>query len=80
LYDREFFAVVSNYHLISTMNISRMSTKEWYRVLMEDQLLMSQPTADSPAKLLPIRAEILSSEQDWSKIWRLVRVQGLGVI
>ena len=77
-YDREFFAVIRHYHLNSTMNISRMSTKEWYRVLLEDQLLMSQPTEDSPAKLLPIRAEILSPEQDWPEIWRLVRVQGLG--
>jgi hypothetical protein len=77
-YDKDFFQVIRHYHSNSPLNISRMTTKEWYRVLMEDQLLMSQPTENSPATLLPIRVETLSPENDWPEIWRLVRIHGLG--
>jgi hypothetical protein len=61
-----FFEEICHYHLNSPLNILRTSTKEWYRVLLEDNVLMSQPTEDFPARLLPIRAEILSPELDWT--------------
>ena len=76
-YSEEFFKVIQHYHVNCPLNIARMSTKDWYRVLLEDQLLMSQPTENTPAMLLPTRAETLSPENDWPKIWRLARMNGL---
>ena len=77
-YSEEFFKVIHHYHVNSPLNIARMSTKEWYRVLLEDQFLMSQPTENTPAILLPIRVETLFPENDWPEIWRLARINGLG--
>ena len=54
------------------------SAKEWYRVLLEDQLLISQLTENTPAMLLPISVETLSPENEWPAIWRLARINGLG--
>ena len=76
-YSEDFFKTIQHYHVNSPMNIARMSTKEWYRVLLEDQLLMSQPTENNPAQLLPTRVETLSPENDWPEIWRLARISGL---
>ena len=77
-YDSNFFEVIRHYHQHSPMNISRMSTREWYRVLLEDQVLFSNPTEESPACLIPIRVETLSPGTDWSETWRLSRIHGLG--
>ena len=76
-YDSEFFKVIQHYHLTSPLNISKMTIKDWYRALLEDKLLMTQPTQHSPATLVPTRAEALFLETDWPETWRLARICGL---
>ena len=55
-----------------------MSTKQWYRVLLEDQVLMSPETENSPPSLLPVRVETLNPTNDWAHTWNLARTKGLG--
>ena len=44
---------------------------------MEDRLLMSPATENSPQSLLPLRAELTSPNNDWEATWRLIRLKGL---
>ena len=67
-------------HLKDTtpLNVATMSIKQWYTALMESQVLMSQSTATSPPTLLPVRAELLHPNADWSWTWSLARTKSLG--
>jgi hypothetical protein len=76
-YDENFFATIRHYHETSPLNIAVMTIKQWYSVLMEDRVLMSQATEDNPQLLLPVRAEILSPTTDRSNSWRLSRIKGV---
>ena len=77
-YDRAFFQLITYYKSSSTMNIATMTTKQWYTLLLEDKILFSQATEDSPAALLPIRTEIMNPNTDWSQVWMIARTKGLG--
>ena len=76
-YDSDFFGVIRHYHLNCPLNIAKMSTREWYKVLLENKVLMSEPLDQSPAKLIPIRVENLDPTNDWLETWRLARISGL---
>ena len=77
-YDKTFFDTIKHYKDNSTLNISVMTTKQWYQVLLDDQVLMSPADEDSPATLLPVRAELLHPSTDWACTWTLSRTKGLG--
>ena len=76
-YDKQFFDTIRHYHETSPLNIAVMSTKQWYTVLMEDRVLMSPATDDSPPCLLPVRVESMYPSNDWSNTWRRSRIKGL---
>ena len=77
-YDQEFFRIISHYHNNCPLNVAVMSTKQWYQVLLEDQVLMSPEDENSPPTLLPVRVETLYPTADWSRTWSLARTKGLG--
>ena len=62
-YDRNFFDVIKHYHQNTSVNISMMSTREWYKVLLDDQVLMTEQADLSPAHLIPIRVELHDPEK-----------------
>ena len=74
-YDREFFDLLQHYKSSIDLNISTMSLKQWYSVLLEDKVLMNNET---PAALLPIRPEVLHPTTDWPQVWLISRTKGLG--
>ena len=69
-YDKDFFSLIQHYKENSPMNISMMSTKQWYFTILEDQGL--------PASLIPVRSETLHPNCDWPQIWSNIRSKGLG--
>ena len=77
-YDKEFFSTIKHYKDTCPLNISTMTIKQWYAVLLEDRVLMQQAGQDSTPVLLPIRAETLLPMANWTKAWQLVRTKGLG--
>ena len=77
-YDQNFFSTIKHYKDTSPLNIALLSTKQWYRLLLEDRVLMSQATDTSPPALLPVRAETLHPSTDWPTTWSLARTKGLG--
>ena len=76
-YDKTFFDTIKHYKDNSPLNITVMTTKQWYQALMEDQVLMSPANDDSPATLLPVRVELLHPSTDWTSTWSLSRTKGL---
>ena len=76
-YDREFFQTIKHYKETSHMNIAVMTTKQWYRTLLEDRVLMQPYDPNSPPVLLPVRVESLLPNVDWKSAWRLLRTKGL---
>ena len=47
-YDSEFFKTIQHYHLNSPLNVGVITTRQWYRILLEDQVLQS------PAKIISL--------------------------
>ena len=77
-YDREFFELIHHYKTLGSCNISTMSLKEWYVLLLEDKVLMSAATDASPSVLLPVRSETLHPDTNWAQVWQIGRTKGLG--
>ena len=77
-YDKTFFETIKYYHNSSPLNINMMTTKQWYKILLEDKVLMATPTDQSPATLLPCRVELLHPSTDWPGTWALARTTGIG--
>ena len=77
-YDREFFDLISYYKNTSSLNIATMTTKQWYSVLLEDRVLMNPATEVSAASLIPVRIETIHPDTDWTAVWKLARMKGLG--
>ena len=77
-YKKDFFDVIRHYHTTSSLNITCMSTKDWYKTLLEDQILMTQPTEQAQSILIPTRVESVQPNNDWTETWRLARIHGLG--
>ena len=76
-YDVDFFNTLKHYHETSPMNIAVMSIKQWYKVLLDDQVLMNPTIGDMAPSLVPVRVEELSPEIDWDITWRMSRMKGL---
>ena len=77
-YDKDFFDLILHYKTSSTLNISTMTIKQWYTVLLEDKVLMSPATQESAAALLPVRTESMHPNTDWPQVWQIARTKGLG--
>ena len=56
------------------MDITIMTSKQWYHLLLEDQVTMDN---DNPDEYIPCRQEALNPDRDWENIWRLSRLKGL---
>ena len=74
-YDEDFFMMLRNYR--DNVNISVVTNREWYKLLLDDRILMSPATDNSPPTLLPVRAELLSPETDWPRSWTRMRIKGI---
>ena len=62
-YPPSFFQTMRKIHDSTSNNVTTMSIKQWVKVLTEDKLC---------------RVETLSPHSDWTKIWSLCRLRGLG--
>ena len=76
-YSPEFFAKIRQVHVETPLNVSRMSEKEWYQVLLEDNCTMMVDIEGNSSNKM-CRVERASPEADWENSWRLARLPGLG--
>ena len=54
-----------------------MTTSQWYRVILEDEVTMYEPE-DSPREYNLTKAELASPNTDWVTSWARARLRGLG--
>ena len=76
-YDHNFFETIRYYFETGTHNISTMSIKQWYQVLLYDKVLKTPGTDSAPPSLIKCRVELESPSCDWNNSWRLCRLKGL---
>ena len=76
-YSPEFFAKIRQVHLETPLNVSKMSEKEWYKVLLEDLCIMEVDREGNRQNKL-CRVERMSPDTDWEESWLLARLPGLG--
>ena len=74
-YDDDFFASIRKVKTESSMNIFTMSSRTWYRVLMEDRVTHSGQ--GSQRSYTPCRAEVNNPAVDWERSWNLAATPGL---
>ena len=75
-YSAEFFSLIRAVHTESPLNIAQMSEKQWYRLLVEEQVTMEMN--NGMWQYIPSQTELRSPEINWEESWRLARLQGLG--
>ena len=73
-YDQSFFDTIKHYYMESPMNITILSTKQWYNLLLNDEVLMSPANEYSPATLRPARCELENPNSDWNLTWHLLTI------
>ena len=77
-YNRDFFQTICHFRDSSCLNIASLSTKQWYKLLLEDKILMKKADEEAPTALLPLRCEELHPNNDWEQVWANLRTKGLG--
>ena len=73
-YPSSFFKAIKQVHDETPLNVKRLFTSQWVRILTEDGLTME--TVDT-RQYRPCKAEISAASNDWPLSWRLCRLPGL---
>ena len=76
-YTKEFFDTIRNVHENSPLNVAKMTSSQWYTLLVENNVTMMQIDQDSPRQFMVCRAELASPHNDWKASWHLARLRGL---
>ena len=76
-YNAEFFSLVKAVHNDSPLNVTKMSEKQWYSLLVEEQVTMEH-IQGGQWKYISTRTEERSPLTDWAECRRLARLRGLG--
>ena len=75
-YSPEFFNAIKLVLQEGLLNVVTMSTKQWYRVLMENHFTMElDATGNRIRKAL--KCEIIHQAVDWDRSWQLSQLKGL---
>ena len=76
-YSNGFFETIREVHENSPLNVSTMSSREWYLLLVEDKVTMElQPNTDRQQHI-KCKAEVANPNNDWDRTWRFARLKGL---
>ena len=76
-YPASFFNIIRQARENTPLNVETMSTANWYRLLVEQQITMFEPD-NSPREYIRSRAELASPDTDWEVSWSRARLKGLG--
>ena len=76
-YSDSFFKSIRWVEENTPLNVATMSTAQWYRVLVEQEVTMVE-VEGTPRDFIKCKEELLSPEIDWETTWRRARMKGLG--
>ena len=72
-----FFNTIKRVKSETPLNITTMSTAQWYRLLVEQEITMVEQE-NGQMELIKSRAELASPTTDWETSWRRARLKGIG--
>lgn len=75
-YSQSFFSTIKKVVHEGLLNIPRMTTKQWYQVLLENNVTMELSTLNTRV-WKPIKCEINFPDVDWDRTWELTKIRGL---
>ena len=75
-YSPEFFSKIRQVHQDSPLNVSHLTEKQWYQILMEENFM--EESDRGVRQHIMCRVERASPGTDWENSWRLARLPGLG--
>lgn len=68
-----FFETIKWVQDKTPLNVATMTTAEWYRVLVEKEITMTESS-----EYVKSKSELKSSDTDWELTWQRSRLKGLG--
>ena len=74
-YDQSFFEIIREVKLEGLLNVSKMSTRQWYRFLLEK--LVTHQTVNSVSVLRQMKVEINLPNVNWERSWAMLNCGGL---
>ena len=74
--EEDMFSLIREVKEEGLLNLSNMKSGEWYRVLLENKILMKLED-DGKRSLKPCRAEVNNPHVDWDYSWKLANLKGL---
>ena len=77
-YPKDFFEKIREVHLEKPLNVTTMTQKQWYTLLLEDCCTMELREGETTRKYIRTKVELASPVTDWERSWRLARLKGLG--
>ena len=78
-YSSDFFSTIREVHENSPLNVARMTSKQWYLLLVENKVTMElDPASPSEQQHIQCRAEVASPANDWERTWYYARLKGIG--
>ena len=75
-YTPSIFQVIKDLKMQGTLNISKMSSKDWYRHLIEEHVTM-ETNQEGRKSYIKCRVELQHHQNNWEMSWRLARLKGL---
>ena len=76
-YNKDFFANIRKVQHNSPLNPVYLTTKEWYKFLLEENATMRDIDEEGRKELIPCRIEEREPDVHWSESYRLLRLKGL---
>ena len=68
-YNEQFFSIIRSVHQKAPLNITTMSSTQWYTILLEDNITMELVEGTETRQYRPSRAELASPGTDWERTW-----------
>ena len=72
-YSESFFGIIRKAYQKSNINILAMRSKDWYNLLLNQNLLMGE----TEGTLKKCKSELKNPHIDWERSWSLARIKGL---
>ena len=76
-YSKDFFSAIRQVVEEGLLNVAKMSTKQWYQVLMENNVTKEVVMNTDRQAWKPIRCEVNFPGNSWDRSWELTFTSGL---
>ena len=76
-YSQNFFNKIKWVKENTPLNVCKMTTAQWYRVLLEKEVTMVD-TENNDMEYIKCRSELASPNTNWELSWSRIRLKGLG--